>query len=171
MSKVILATAAALLTSLSAYAADGPSYLLPAMKDIVAPQAAVIWDVGNRGIDDDGKPDASKLTAQDWDTLGKAATAMQQAASGLAEARQILVGPPGTKLENEGAPGVFTAHQVQGFIDHDPAGFSKHARALTDISQTLISAAATKDAKKLADASGELDQVCVACHTKFWYPQ
>jgi hypothetical protein len=171
MSKVILATAAALLTALSASAAESPSYLVTAMKDIVAPQAAVIWDVGNRGIDDDGKPDASKLTAQDWDALGKAASAVQQAATGLADTHPVLVGPPGTKLDNEGAPGVFTAKQVQGFIDRDPADFSKHARALTDIAQTLISAAATKDAKKLADASGELDQVCEACHTKFWYPQ
>jgi hypothetical protein len=35
------------------------------MKNVVATQTQVIWDVGNRAQDDQGNPDASKLAADD----------------------------------------------------------------------------------------------------------
>jgi cytochrome c556 len=35
----------------------------------------------------------------------------------------------------------------------------------------LLAAAKNRDATKLMDAAGGLDQVCEACHIQFWYPE
>jgi len=171
MKYALLALSGATIVAATAQAADTPLYLQALMKDVVAPQAQVLWDVGNRAFDDDGNPDASQLGAEDWSKLGEAAQAMKTAALAMADAPRVAVVPEGDKLPDEGAPGVATAKQVQGFIDADPKDFAAHARALADVSDSLLEASRTRKAQTLADASGQLDQVCEACHIKYWYPQ
>ncbi len=89
------------------------------MKNVVAVQAQVIWDIGNEAQDDQGNPDASELSAGDWSKLIDAASKVRQASSTLAQSDHVLA----------------------------------------------------KDAAKLFDVSGSLDQVCENCHMQFWYPQ
>jgi cytochrome c556 len=36
--------------------------------------------------------------------------------------------------------------------------------------EQIIAAAKAKDAAKVFEVSGALDQVCEDCHQKFWYP-
>lgn len=162
---------AALLTMGVAHAADRQVYVLSVMKDIVAPQAQHLWDVGNKAFDDDGNPDVSKVTDAEWKKLGGAAAAMKAAALSMADAPKVLVAAPGTKLQDENAPGNATAKQIQAFIDANPKDYADHARALADVSDGFLKASQTKDAKTLADASAKLDEVCEACHVKYWYPQ
>ena len=167
--RVVVANGAFFLIA-AAQAADKPLLLQPLMKTVVAPQAQALWDVGNRALDEDGKPDVSTLKPADWAKLAKAAQAMKSAAQALADAPKVQVAPSGAKLENEDAPGQKNAGQVQGFIDADPREFAGHARALVDVSDAFFKAAQTKNAQTLADASGRLDEVCEACHTRYWYP-
>ncbi len=164
--------AAFLFVAAATQAADGPSIvLLDIMKGTVAPQAQILWDVGNRGMDDDGKADGSKLSAADWSKLSEAALAMKAASASMAAASKVTAVPPGGKLQNEGEPGSFSAAQVQAFIDADPKAFATHAQALAAVSEEFAEAAKTKDAAELMDASGKLDAVCEACHMQFWYPE
>jgi hypothetical protein len=150
----------------------GPAVVIqPLMKDIVAPQAQILWDVGNKGMDDDGNPSAKAITAQDWQQLGGAARAMKAAMTSLIDARQISVTPGNARLPDEGTPGVSSTRDIQGFIDQEPAAFSQYARELADVSDGFIQAATAKDAVKLADASSRMDGVCEGCHVKFWYPK
>ncbi len=166
-----MALGGALVMVAGAQAADAPVFLYPLMKQTVAPQAQILWDVGNRAYDDDGNVNVRKVTAADWARLGGAAQAMKVAALLLAEAPKVMVAPAGTKLQDEGAPGNATAVQIQGFIDADRKDFAAHARALADVSEAFLTASRTKDGQTLADASGKLDEVCEACHIKYWYPQ
>ncbi len=167
----LLALGGAAVLAVTAQAADAPLYLQALMKDVVAPQAQVLWDVGNLAFDDDGNPDVSKVTAEDWTKLASAAEAMKAASLAMADAPRIAVTPEGGKLQDEGAPGVVTARQVQAFIDADPKDFAAHARILADVSEALLEASRTRDAQTLGDASGRLDEACEACHIKYWYPQ
>jgi len=154
----------------TAHAADPELFLLPLMKETVAPQAQILWDIGNQALDDDGNASAAKMTAADWTKLAAAAQKMKTAAASMASAQKIAVVPAGMKLQDEGAPGQATSRQIQAFIDANPKDFADHARALADVSDGFLQAAASKDAKTLGDASARLDEVCEACHVKYWYP-
>jgi len=154
-----------------AHAADPQIFLLPLMKGTVAPQAQVLWDIGNNALDDDGNASAAKITASDWTKLAAAAQKMKTAAIAVAEAPRVLIAPPGAKLQDEGAPGQATSKQIQAFIDANPKDFAVHSRALADVADGFLKAAASKDANTLAEASAKLDEVCEACHVKYWYPE
>jgi len=138
-----------------------------AMKASIAPQAQAIWDVSNRGMDDNGYPDASKLSAADWDNLGKSAQAMKDTAARLAGASKLVAAPAGSKPTG----GAATSEQIQAYIDADPEAFAENAKKLAAISDQLVAAAKGRDAAKLMDAAGGLDAVCENCHIKFWYPE
>jgi cytochrome c556 len=159
------------LAALLVTAASGaPLVLYPEMKAVVAPQAQILWDVGNRGMDDDGNPDGSRLTAADWEALGKAAEAMRASSERMAAASAITVVAPGAKIQDEGTPGAATPQQIEAWIAADPKAFASHARDLAAVAAEFAQAATARDAVKLASASGRLDEVCEACHMQFWYP-
>ena len=168
MKHAFLGLAAAFALIAATQAGDGPAVVYTVMKDVVAPQADRLWDVGNRGMNDDGEPDASQLSAQDWEKLADAAGAMKAAATSLANTDGLTVVPPGVKIGEDGGA---TAEQVRQYIDSDPAGFALHATELAEVSEGYLQAAATRDPVKLAAAAERMDVVCEACHARYWYPE
>jgi cytochrome c556 len=61
--------------------------------------------------------------------------------------------------------------QIQALIDADPQGFRDEAAKLVAVAGQAIAAAAARDAAKTDEASNQFNEVCTACHTRFWYPQ
>lgn len=155
----------------TAQAADTQLFLLPLMKGTVAPQAQILWDIGNKALDDEGNASAAKLTPVDWTKLAGAAQKMKDAAVSMAGAARIGIAPPGARLQDEGTPGQATSRQIQAYIDANPKDFAEHARAMAEVSDGFLKAAGSKDAKTLGEASAKLDEVCEACHVKYWYPE
>jgi hypothetical protein len=149
---------------------DQPANLHRTMKEVVAPQAQALWDVGNNAMDDEGKADASKIKAADWTKLAGAAQKMKDAATTLAGAKTIIAVAPGEKLQDDGTPGASSPVDIQNRIDGDRAAFNDHATKLAQISEEFLAAAKAHDGVKLTAASGRLDEVCEACHVQFWYP-
>src|SRR5690242_15222359 len=141
------------------------------MKTVVAVQTQVIWDVGNQAQDEQGNPDASKLKATDWGKVVTSGGKVKQAMQTLAQADHVMAAGPGQKLDGEGSPGAFGAKQVQAAIDANPKVFRAFAQALIVSMDQIVAAAQTKNAAKLFDVSGRLDQVCEDCHMQFWYPE
>jgi hypothetical protein len=84
----------------TAYAAD-PAPAAPnlhhLMKNVVAIQTQVIWDVGNNAQDDKGNPDASKMKAADWTKAAAAAGKVKEAAQTLAKAPHVMAAAPGER--------------------------------------------------------------------------
>lgn len=62
------------------HSAAAPANLRDLMKDVVAVQAQVVWDISNEAQDDDGNPDASKLTLGDWAKIADAGEKVRQVA-------------------------------------------------------------------------------------------
>jgi cytochrome c556 len=157
----------------SAYAADpapAPN-LHDLMKNIVAVQTQVIWDVGNNAQDEKGNPDPSKLKPADWNKVAGAAGKVKDAALTLAKATHVMAAAPGQKIDGEGkTPGAYGAKQVQKAIDANPKVLQAFAQQLSVSMDEIAGAARAKDAQKLFDVSGRLDQECEGCHTQFWYP-
>jgi len=145
--------------------------LQKAMKTVIAPQAQILWDISNKGMNDEGGPDGSRLKEEDWAKIAAAGAMLEAKANELAETKAIVVAHPGEKLQDEENPGASNASQVQGFIDKDSQGFSDMARALAQSGADFADAGKQKDAVKLSNASNALDQVCESCHLRYWYPQ
>lgn len=148
-----------------------PASLHATMKQVVAPQAQILWDVSNRAVDEQGKPDPSKLSGAEWSQIAAAGGKVEAVAKGLAAAATITVAAPGEKIQDEGTQGGSTAAQVKGFIAADRPGFNAFSEALAADAREFVEAAKAKDGAKLAQVSGELDEVCESCHVKYWYPQ
>src|SRR6187551_2897250 len=82
------------------------------MKNIVAIQTQVIWDVGNTAQDDAGNPDPKKMKPTDWAKVGTAATKVRDAMQALAKAPHVMAAAPGQKIDGEGGtPGAFGAKE------------------------------------------------------------
>ena len=161
------------LLMVSAYAADPapPANLHDLMKNVVAIQTQVIWDIGNNAQNDKGDPDPAKLKAADWAKVSGAADKVKDALQKLATAPKVMAAAPGQKIDGEGGtPGAFGAKEVQKAIDANPKVFKAFATALSGSMDELLTAAKAKNAQKMFDVSGRLDQECEGCHQQFWYP-
>lgn len=168
--KTALAALGAIVIVAAAGSQGSETVLYPLMKGEIAPEAQNLWDVGNRAMDDNGKPDRSRVSAADWAKLTQAAQRMRSAAFELASANRIAVVGAGAKLQDEGAPGSSSPQDIERYIAADRKSFTDHAQRLVAISDELIRAGKERDVVRLSDATGRLDEVCEACHTQFWYP-
>jgi cytochrome c556 len=167
----VLGAGVLLIASYEAHPAAPPPNLHELMKNVVAVQTQAIWDAGNKAQDDQGNPDASKLAAGDWSKVVDAGGKVREVAQTLAHSEHFLVAAPGAKIDGEGNPGSLTAKQVQAAIDAKPADFRALSQALATSMDEIVAAAKARNAAKLFDVSGALDQVCENCHVKFWYPE
>jgi cytochrome c556 len=166
----VLGSIGMLVAAYEVHSAAAPADVHDLMKNVVAVQTQVIWDVSNGAQDDQGNPDASKMTAADWSKIVDAAGKVKQASQTLARADHVIAAAPGVKIEGEGNEGVAGAKQVQAALDKDPAEFRTRSQALATSMDQIVAAAQAKNAAKVFEVSGTLDQVCEDCHQKFWYP-
>lgn len=141
------------------------------MKDVVAIETQVVWDVGNEALDDNGNPSAAKMKQADWDKIAAAAGKVREAMQALATAPHVMAAAPGQKIDGEGGtPTAFGAKEVQQAIDAQPKVFQAMSLVLSKSMDELLASAKNKDAAKLTDVSGRIDQECEVCHVQFWYP-
>ena len=77
---------------------------------------------------------------------------------------------PGQKIDGDGTAGAPTTKEVQKVLDAKPAVFRGFSQALASAMDQIVAATQKKDAKTLAEVSGNLDQICEDCHKIFWYP-
>src|SRR3954469_24227468 len=166
----VLGSIGMLVAAYEVHSAAAPADVHALMKDVVAVQTQVIWDISNAAQDDQGNPDASKMSAADWTKIIDAAGKVRQASQTLAKADHVIAAAPGVKLEGEGNEGVAGAKQVQAALDKNPAEFRTRSQALATSMEQIATAAKAKDAAKVFEVAGVLDQVCEDCHQKFWYP-
>jgi cytochrome c556 len=158
------------VAALSSHAADSAQTLNDSMKDVVAPKTQIVWDIGNKAIDNQGNPDGSKLSDDDWKQIVAAAEEVSKRAEALAAADHLKVAQPGVKIQSEGNAGAWGAAEVQRAIDANPKSFQTQAKSLATVADATIKAAKARDAKALSDASNQIDGVCEDCHKQFWYP-
>lgn len=147
----------------------GPT-VLEIMTATMTPRSDAIWKLAGDLYDDKGNLDAKKLTDQQWTDMNLAAVAMSASAKTLGETGGIKVVAPGGRIQSEGTPDGATAAQVQAAIDADPQGFAMFSAQLVAVADEIAAATAARDAMKTDDAQNRLNDVCMACHVKFWYP-
>ena len=165
-----MAGMALVLGTLLAHGTSTDSTLHELMEEVVAVQTKLIWDIGNASLDDEGNPDPAKITPLDWGRVAAASVRIRQVADALAVATPVKVAAPGHTISGEGTPGAFGAKEVQAAIDADRAGFRQLARKLALAMRDVNAVAKSRDASRLFEVSGRIDEVCEQCHKRYWYP-
>ena len=136
------------------------------MDSEVDPSADAVWDSVVTTVTLKGEEDKRPRTAEDWKAVRLHALVLVEATNLLAitgrRAAPVNAPPP--------AAGELPASRIQQLIDANPEGFVQFARVLRAAALQALQAIDAKDADKLMDAGGTIDQACEACHVTFWYP-
>src|SRR6516164_2809746 len=99
---MFLAVLAISSTAIKAGTSDaGPKGIHQLMKNVVAPQAQVIWDTQNHALDAQGSLDGSKMAPKDWNKVAAAAGKIREAVQSVTSATHITVAMPGEKIQDE----------------------------------------------------------------------
>jgi len=139
------------------------------MATMIDPAADHLWESVATVANEKGVEEKRPKTDEDWKVVRGQAVILAEAANLL-----MLEGRPvakeGAILEDHGVPGNLTAAESEQAIAADRAAFIGFAEALREVGVTMLTAADRKDTQALFDAGYPLDEVCEACHLKFWYP-
>jgi len=138
------------------------------MKEQVNPATLAIWDIGNNAMNDAGGIDAAKMDAAKWTTLAEQADRLAAAGRAMGAAQQLQAAAPGDTAVAEGE---VPMDAVQRALDADPEGFRQAGTAFAAHVDKLAAAARAQDAVAAGDLVAGMDQVCEACHAKYWYPE
>jgi hypothetical protein len=138
------------------------------MESVVDPSADVIWNAVGTVADKQGLRDLSPKTPEDWQEVRRAAVRLIEGGNLLTMPGREAA-PPGFKSE---APGVeLEPADIKALIAKEREGFNAFALALQEIGAEALQAIEAKDADRLIEVGGRMEEVCESCHQTFWYPQ
>ena len=141
------------------------------MTGTIDPVADVIWTESSKAYGDDGEARAGILTDEQWSAITMAGRDLHDGARIIIANPDIEVARPGVKILDEGkVPEAVTAAQVESYVDRDRPGLADQAKQLSAIALQIEAAAKARDAARTVKLSEDLDEVCEACHQRFWYP-
>lgn len=139
------------------------------MQNVVDHNADILWESVAVISSEKGIDERQPRTDAEW-------AAVRAAAVTLSEATNLLM-IPGRKVVHEGkvlqdsdVEGILKADQIQSLIDGDRSKFGSKALALHQTALAALAAIDAKDASKLSDVGGAIDEACEQCHTTYWYP-
>lgn len=171
MRRIAMVAVPALLAALCGAALaedDGTLYVRSAMKGEVNAATLELWDVGNYAMDDQGGLDPARMDDGLWARLEAAAGLLEKHSAHMATATTLKSALPGDMETEEGS---YSMADVQIYLDSDPETFRAMAKDLGDHASKITAAAKARDAAAAGLLVGEVDQVCEACHAKYWYPE
>jgi hypothetical protein len=139
------------------------------MKNTIAPTADALWNAVGSESTAAGTKDLAPSSDAEWAALRQKAQLLVDSAKAIIEDKRV-VARPGQKLKDPPGPGDFTPEQAQAAIAKERAPFVAFATAMQGIGNDYIAAIDKKNVEAFTDIGGKLDEVCEACHTKYWYP-
>lgn len=126
----------------------------------IDPAADVIWESVAVVNGEEQQP----RTPEEWQAVRRAAITLLEATNLiLMDGRPIA--PPGVRYPEEADPQV-----LQARLDANRASFVGMTQALRSVGTQILEAVDAKDAQKLFELGGTLDEACEACHVVYWYP-
>lgn len=128
------------------------------------PAADVLWDSVSVIISAAGEDDRQPRTPEQWQAVRRSAITLLESTNLLViPGRRIA--PAGAMYPDEANPAV-----LQQRLDANPAPFVGFALALRNESLKALDAIDAKDAARLLEVGGGIDEACEACHLVYWYP-
>jgi hypothetical protein len=143
--------------------------ILDLMIDPIAPNADVLWNAVGSVSTPTGVKDIAPATDAEWAVVRQKALALMEAANLLIVEGRV-VARPGQKLKDPPGENVLTPAESQAAIAADRPAFLTFATALQAAGGQLVAAIDKRDVDAFTAAGGTLNEVCEACHQRFWYP-
>lgn len=167
----ILASALAITYTRSVSSSAPPSPFLPyasireIMEAEVDPAADAIWDSVQIEITVAGEQHKQPRNDKEWHAVRRSAVTLVESTNLLVADDRKIVSPHAQLPAGEADPVV-----LQRRLDSNRAVFIGFARALREASLKALDAIDAKDADRLLEVGGEIDDACEACHLVYWYP-
>ncbi len=139
------------------------------MTSIIDPNIDFVWNSTAVINTATGTEERKPHTDEDWLAVRQHALVVLEASNLLLiEGRSVAAKGATTSTKNsaEASP-----EEIKRTIDAKRADFIAYAHALHDAVEQTIVAIDAKDATRLDNAGGAIDQVCEKCHKEFWYPK
>jgi cytochrome c556 len=144
--------------------------ILDLMRDPIASNAEALWNAVGTVSTETGSKDLAPSTDAEWAAVRLKATTLMEAADQLVTPGRVMAHPD-QKLKDPAGPGDFTPAQAQAALEKDRAAFAAFAAALKAAGGSIVAAIDKRDVEAYQSAGGTLDEVCEACHKRFWYPE
>ena len=109
------------------------------MKSVIDPHADIVWESVKTTITAAGTEEKTPKTAEEW-------AAVRNAAVVLAESGNLLMMTPRAK---------------------DGGDWMKYSRELIDASEAAVRAAEARDAKRIYEIGGDINDKCMQCHEHY----
>ena len=159
------AGAAAVLGTVAGSAQQAQDYLPQAtvadvMNAMIMPMANVVWEAV-RYEDTIKGPE----TDEGWQHARNAAVALAESMNVLMIPDRPVAGPDRVVGEGE-----LSTQEIGELIVKNRGAWVGYLRSLHELSMQTIQAIDARDAQKLSDLGGTMDELCQACHKQFWYP-
>jgi hypothetical protein len=139
------------------------------MQNVVDHNADILWESVAVISSEKGTEERQPRTDEDWANVRAAAVTLSEATN-LLMIPNRKVAHEGKTLQDSEVEGILKAGQIQALIDGDRLKFASKALALHQAALGAIAAIDAKDATKLSDVGGAIDEACEQCHTTYWYP-
>ena len=160
------------------------------MDGIIDPAADVLWDSVAYIATPKGVEDRQPRTDDEWKTVRNSAITLIEAANLLSmpgrrvvaahtptapvapTAAAAAAAPIAAAAPADAPPGLgeLSHAEIQQRIDATHNSFTQFARNLQDAGLKALAAIDAKDAQRMMDAGGTIDEACEACHVTYWYP-
>jgi hypothetical protein len=147
-----------------------PPFLLKAsireiMDAQIDPAADTLWESVAFEITAAGEETRQPRTPEEWQAVRRGAITLIEASNLLMmEGRRIA--PQNVQL----APGELSPEVLQKKLDATHAPFDGFAQALQNTGLKALAAIDARDAGRLLEVGGEIDEACESCHLVYWYP-
>ncbi len=154
-------------------AASSP-YLLTAsiqeiMHGVIDPAADLLWESVGTEVTAQGEMRHQPRTEEEWSQVRNSAIALTEATNLLVMDDRLVV-QVGKEVEDAHVTGIQKASEIQAAIAADKNAWIGFAHALHAAGEQTLQAIDARNADRLLQAGEALDEVCEACHLKYWYP-
>ena len=137
------------------------------MLSIVDPAADTIWESVATIVTHEGIEERRPRTEEDWEALRHEAVRLVETSNLLLmDGRDIA--RPGFRSEHPGIE--LEPEEIQALIDDDPESWKRLVGDFYRAAATMLSAVENRDADRLFDEGGPLNETCERCHQHYWYP-
>ncbi len=165
------APAAAASTAMALPAGLKPAAsMLDLMQDPIGVNSDLLWNAVGSVSTPTGMKDVAPATDAEWAVVRHKALALMEAANLLVTEGRV-VAHPDQKLQNPPGENDLTPAEAQAAIEKDRAAFVVFATALQAVGGEFLAAIDKRDVDAFTNAGGTLNEVCEACHKRFWYPE
>lgn len=136
------------------------------MQDMVDPSADGVWNAVETDAGPDGVWVRQPRDSEQWQEVRRAAISLMESSNLL-----MIDGRRVGRIEFPAeADGALDSTHIEELIAAQRSTFNAFAAALRETTATALAAIDARDPAQLVVAGGNIDQVCEACHLKFWYP-